>query len=108
MEYKNEYDSPLGKMILTSDWEYLTGLYSFEYFNDFKENYIFKDLEILNETKMWLDIYFECERPDFTPKLKLTNLIEFTILVLRIVKDIPYGEVVTYKSIAEKSLKLRA
>lgn len=53
MKYITKYNSQLGIINITSDGEYLTGLY-FDKSSDsnkFKENYATKDLKIFNETK---------------------------------------------------------
>ena len=59
------------------------------------------DDKILEDTKKWLDLYFSGEEPDFTPKLKLEGT-EFRKDVWKILLEIPYGETLTYKDIAEK------
>lgn len=59
------------------------------------------DDKILGETKKWLDLYFSGEEPNFTPKLKLEGT-EFRRDVWKILLEIPYGETLTYKDIAEK------
>lgn len=57
--------------------------------------------KILGDTKKWLDLYFSGEEPNFTPKLKLEGT-EFRRDVWKILLEIPYGETLTYKDIAEK------
>lgn len=57
--------------------------------------------KILEDTKKWLDLYFSGEEPNFTPKLKLEGT-EFRRDVWKILLEIPYGETLTYKDIAEK------
>lgn len=61
----------------------------------------FCDDKILGDTKKWLDLYFSGEDPNFTPKLKLEGT-EFRKDVWKILLEIPYGETLTYKDIAEK------
>lgn len=99
MEYFNEYISPLGKILMKSDGEYLTNLY----FINEKNNYqsINNDnLEIFDITRKWLDIYFEGQIPDFTPKYKMENLTDFRKEVINILLKIPYGKTITYNDIA--------
>ena len=55
----------------------------------------------LRDTKKWLDLYFSGEEPNFTPKLKLEGT-EFRRDVWKILLEIPYGETLSYKDIAEK------
>ncbi len=105
--YKTEdgYDD----IILVSDAEYLTGLY-FENSKDalkFKNNYEYKDLDIFRNTKKWLEIYFRGKDPDFIPKYKIDNMTPFRKMVIDIIKDIPFGEVITYNDIAKKIAKER-
>lgn len=57
--------------------------------------------KILEDTKKWLDLYFSGEEPDFTPKLILEGT-EFRRDVWKILLEIPYGETLSYKDIANK------
>jgi len=60
------------------------------------------DSEILSRTKDWLDRYFGGEKP-LISELKLAPQgSEFRKEVWEILCGIPYGEVTTYKAIAEK------
>lgn len=59
------------------------------------------DDKILEDTKKWLDLYFSGEEPNFTPRLKLEGT-EFRRDVWKILLEIPYGETLSYKDIAEK------
>lgn len=61
----------------------------------------FCDDKILEDTKKWLDLYFSGEEPDFTPTLKFRGT-EFRREVWKILLEIPYGETLTYKDIANK------
>ena len=107
--YIKEYLSPLGTIYLTSNGEYLTGLW----FKDSKDtlkhhgNFKKKDLPIFRETIKWLDIYFSGNIPNFTPKYKIDNLTPFRKLVIDIMNKIPYGEVITYNDIAKEIAKKR-
>lgn len=104
------YNSPLGKMTMSSDGNALTGLW-FEgqkYFGaDFpKEKIVYeqKELPIFGETIRWLDLYFSGKEPDFLPELSL-NGTEFRKEVWKLLLEIPYGETVTYGEIAGKIAK---
>lgn len=101
--YYQEYVSPIGKMFMTSDGEYLTGLF----FNGSRDNFKKalderKELPIFLETKRWLDIYFKGEDPNFTPSYRIENLTPFRKEVLDQIKKIPYGKVITYGDIAKE------
>lgn len=109
MKYLKIYNSPLGDIYMTSDGEYLTGLW----FKDSKDmqkhhdDYKEKDLKIFEETIKWLDIYFDGKIPNFTPKCKLENLTEFRKQVIDIMNKIPYGKTITYNDIAKEIAKTR-
>ncbi len=97
-EYRNFYHSPIGNWCLTSDGTCLTAV-------SFVVNTIPKnaddELDIFEETKKWLDIYFSGKCPDFMPNIKL-NGTPFQMSVWNILKEIPYGKTVTYGEIANK------
>lgn len=71
--YKKIYNSKIGRIVLTSDGEFLTGLW-FEDSNDSIKHNVDceeKNLKIFDETVEWLDIYFSGRNPDFIPKYKM-------------------------------------
>lgn len=59
------------------------------------------DDKILGDAKKWLDLYFSGENPKFNPAMKLSGT-EFRRDVWKILLEIPYGETLSYKDIAEK------
>ena len=96
-------------MIMNSDGEYLTGLW-FEGSRDTSKHDINceeKDLLIFKETSKWLDIYFNGNVPDFTPKYKIENLTPFRKDVIDIMNEIPFGKTLTYNDIAKTIAKKR-
>ena len=102
MKYVSRYHSPLGMLTMASDGEYLTGLwiegqkyYAAALKGECKE----KNLAIFEQTKRWLDIYFHGDIPDFTPPLLLEGS-PFRQKVWEILREIPYGQVMTYGEIA--------
>lgn len=58
-------------------------------------------LEIFEETRMWLDIYFAGQEPDFTPRIVL-NGTTFRNRVWNELLRIPYGATITYGELAKK------
>ncbi len=104
MIYKNQYNSPLGKIILHSDGESLLGVWfeNQKYFPSNSTPTIDKDLPIFDDAKKWFDTYFSREIPTFTPKLNMENLSPFRKQVLEILQNIPYGTTTTYGEIAKK------
>lgn len=102
MRYINHYESPMGIIRLESDGESLTGLWfdGGKYSSDNLSGKIrVKDLSVFEQTRRWLDIYFKGENPGFTPPLR-TEGTDFRKTVWAILKDIPYGQTMTYGEIA--------
>lgn len=103
-QYIDTYASPLGIITMGSNGRQLTGLW-FEgqkYFDhpsgDQPQHHA---LPIFDETRTWLDVYFQGKRPSFTPPM-LLNDTPFRIAVWQLLLTIPYGETTTYKDIAMK------
>ena len=109
MNYRNIYYSPLGSIYMSSDGEYLTGLWfscSRDALKHEQIEYQEKDLDVFLKTKEWLDLYFRGIKPTFTPKYKIEGT-EFQKEVSQIMMQIPYGKTVTYQDIARKIAKKR-
>lgn len=107
MKYTNNYVSPLGKIMLASDGEALTGLWfeSQKYFAaGLMEEPEQRMLPVFEQAKEWLDIYFSGKEPGFMPKLAMETT-PFRKLVWEIMLTIPYGETMSYKEIAKKVAK---
>ncbi|MGN0355202.1 MAG: methylated-DNA--[protein]-cysteine S-methyltransferase [Muricoprocola sp.] len=104
MIYTTYYNSPLGKIWLAADEEGLIGLW-FEkqkYSADVcKGNIVDREVDILQETKQWLDIYFSGKEPDFTPHMHMIGS-DFRKAVWNILLEIPYGHTITYGDIARR------
>lgn len=107
MKYIGTYQSPLGPVTLASDGEALTGLwfdgsrYDRQGLSKEPET---KDLPVFEETRRWLDLYFEGKDPGFTPALKITGS-DFRRLVCEIMLEIPFGCLMTYGDIAKEAAK---
>lgn len=109
MMYRTSYDGPFSKIYLSSDGQFLTGLW-FEGSRDEnkQENgFIEKDLPVFAQTKEWLDIYFSGKEPSFLPPYKLNQVTPFRQLVIDQMLQIPFGKVVTYKDIAQNIAKIK-
>lgn len=109
MDHTQIYESPLGAITLCSDGKALTGLYFAGQNYDRKALSLEceeKDPAIFSETAAWLDSYFKGEIPDFTPALSV-ECSPFRSEVLEILKQIPYGETITYGDIAKHIAKKR-
>ena len=104
MRYVSRYHSPLGMLTIASDGEHLTGLWIEGQKYDastLKGKCEEKEFAIFEQTKNWLDIYFRGEIPDFTPPLLLEGS-PFRLAVWEILREIPYGQVMTYGEIAKR------
>lgn len=100
MIYTSFYNCILGKILLTSDGENLTGI--FYNYPVLKEAQNKDDLEIFKKTKNWLDRYFKGENPSVKEIPVKLNGTEFQQKVWRELKNIPYGKTVSYGFIADK------
>ena len=103
MYYKTEYDSPLGRILLTASETALCGL-SFDTQPpcDESETAVLGDNSVLRDARKWLDSYFAGER--VSPKsLPLEpHGSAFARRVWQILAEIPYGETLTYGDIAKR------
>ncbi len=109
MQYIAHYESPLGGILLAADNEGLTGLWfsgAKYYAGSLYPKHTEGDLPVLDETKRWLDIYFNGCEPDFMPSLHITGTA-FQLSVWNILQQIPYGETTTYGEIAKQIATLR-
>lgn len=109
MIYTSAYQSPIGNLLIASKDNKLVGLWVENqkyYLSNFKEEIVEKEnLEILVKTKKWLDRYFNGEKPDIK-ELEISPVgSEFRKSVWEILKNIPYGEVITYNDIAKEIAK---
>lgn len=109
MQYTNYYCSPIGKMLLAADGTNLTGLW-FEggkfYAAVLDSEHEEKELPVFEIVKKWLDIYFTGKNPDFTPPVHLQGS-PFRMMVRDILKEIPYGQTMTYNEIAKHIAKAK-
>ena len=108
--YYCTYESKIGLLYLISDGESLCGCYlkNQKYFpNDIGEYLLNEELSILVKSKDWLEKYFNGENPSID-EITLNYIgTEFRKTVWEVLKEICYGELVTYKHIAEKIAKTK-
>lgn len=104
MQYISHYQSPVGRILLAADSIGLTGLW-FEgqkYFAlHLDREQEEKDIPVLEQSKNWLDIYFQGKEPDFSIPLHFTGT-DFQNKVWEILCSIPYGQTTTYGQIAKQ------
>ena len=102
--YYCTYESKIGLLYLISDGESLIGCYleGQKYFpNNIDNYYSNEELSILIKSKDWLEKYFNGENPSID-EIPLNFIgTEFRKTVWEVLKEISYGELVTYKHIAE-------
>lgn len=96
--YKKVIDSPVGKIEIIEENEKIIEL---NIYNEKENNIIEKDTKLLLETQKQLKEYFEGKRTKFEIPLNPKGT-EFMKKVWKELIKIPYGEVRTYKEIAEK------
>ena len=105
MIYTNEYESPLGHLLLAGDEEGLTGLWFTEGGKyvalGLNEQARRHETDYFDSTKEWLDIYFSGRDPGFFPRIHLTGSA-FRNRVGEILCEIPFGKTVTYGWIADR------
>ena len=110
MIYTNDYESPLGNILLAGDEQGLTGLWFTEgdrYIgHSLKKGASRRETDYFDQTKEWLDIYFSGHDPGFFPRIHLVGS-DFRNRVGEIMCGIPYGKTVTYGWIAGKLAKER-
>lgn len=104
MHYTSLYQSPVGEMLIAADDIGVVGIWFrnekyFAYCLD-KENEP-RETSVINESKRWLDVYFQGREPDFCPPLYMIGT-DFQIEVWNILREIPYGSTTTYNEIAKR------
>ena len=106
MLYTMRYDSLVGELLLAEQDGALAGLWirGQKYFpeswqKDMREK---PDSKLLNQTKDWLDRYFQGEKPSIR-ELKLAPAgSAFRQEIWKLLCEIPYGEVTTYGELSRK------
>ena len=108
MIYTNDYESPLGNILLAGDEQGLTGLWFTEggrYIGlGLKKEVLHRETDYFDQTKEWLDIYFSGRDPGFFPRIHLVGS-DFRNRVGEIMCEIPYGKTMTYGEIADRIAK---
>lgn len=97
MESVGYYSSPLGTLRITYDKNILLTL-------DFHENP--DSGAIPKDAQAWLDRYFAGEDPGPIPSFRLPKASAFRRTVWELLQEIPYGQTVTYGSLADKMVSL--
>lgn len=102
MECTHHYDSPLGGITMAGVGNCLTGLW-FDGQTHFEETLSSDngpaDLPVFAETSEWLDVYFSGRDPGTIPDIAPRGT-GYRLKVWSILRNIPFGETVTYGEIA--------
>ena len=99
-----KYQSPFGGITMAGCDDGLTGLWfdGQKYFAEALPAGVEEgELPVFARAREWLDCYFSGRDPGFTPALHL-EATPFRLAVWGILKEIPYGKVISYKDIAER------
>ncbi len=104
MQCVTHYQSPIGPILLAADDSGLTGLWF-----EGQECYAFplgiereeREIQVLVETRHWLDLYFSGKQPDFDVPLHLTGTA-FQNEIWKMIRAIAYGTTTTYGEIARE------
>ena len=104
MTYTAFYHSPLGDLTLAGDVDALTGLW----FADrcpcnrmsVREEVVFDSL-VFRQVERWLDRYFAGIDPGVAPAVRMAGS-EFQQVVWTLLREIPYGETITYGELARR------
>lgn len=109
MQYITTYQSPLGEILLAADEAGLTGLW-FDgekfYADSLDSEHEERNVPVFDVVKKWLDIYFSGHEPDFMPPVHMIGS-EFRQQVWKILREIPYGETITYGALAKRLARER-
>ncbi len=97
--YFTEYDSPVGKLLLTCREEGLTGLWMNRQPPD--QASWQDDHPVFLETRRWLDSYFRGENLPVTVPL-CPEGTPFRLQVWQLLRTIPYGQSCSYGDLARK------
>lgn len=104
MYYSTTYDSPVGTLTLASNGTEIVGLWltgqKYHGGSIPEEMTPNDELAVFDAARLWLDRYFAQKNPDIS-EVPLAPLgSEFRQAVWGMLREIPYGEVVTYGDIA--------
>ena len=107
MYYQIKYKSPVGIMMVVCDGQqkHITGLWieGQKYFQATlrQEPIPGEDISVLQKAANWLDAYFAGKKPQVSDLPLAPEGGEFRQDVWKILCEIPYGSVTTYKEIAK-------
>lgn len=99
----------MGEILLAADEIGLTGLW-FDgekfYADSLDPEHEERNVPVFDVVKKWLDIYFSVREPDFMPPVHMIGS-EFRQQVWKLLREIPYGETITYGGLAKRLARER-
>jgi methylated-DNA-[protein]-cysteine S-methyltransferase len=104
MEYVYDIPSPVGTLTVSSDGEYVSGLWiaGQKYFVETLGTDVRKQhIPVFKAVQKWLDIYFSGDEPDFMPPL-MPRGTPFQKTVWDMLCTIAYGHTVSYGELAKQ------
>ncbi len=104
MQYRCDVASAVGTITLAGDDEHLTGLWigGQKYFAaTLSQDAVVRETPVFRYAREWLTRYFKGEQPGAAPRLAPVGSA-FRQRVWALLRDIPYGQVVTYGQLAER------
>ena len=104
MFYSYYPNSPVGKLLMTSDGQNLTSLQmNTQRYNRLQSDWIMQDdLEIFNQTRQWLNDYWQGKKLSLKDLTLKPQGSDFRQKVWKILQEIPYGQYLTYGDIARR------
>ncbi len=109
MLYKDYYQSPIGKMTMATDGKRLKALWlTDQEYIKYIDNEVSREgmnFPIFDETRAWLDAYFNGKQPDIRDLNLDPDGTDFRQRIWRLLMEIPYGEVTTYKDLGQAVAK---
>lgn len=111
MVYSADYLSPVGRLMIVSDGNNITGLWMYgqKYFPAFtpEDITVNPELPVLKAAFNWLDRYFAGKNPSVSELPLAPEGGAFRRAVWDVLKEIPYGSYITYGETAKRAaLKL--
>ncbi len=102
-----EYESPLGRILLAGEGDFLTGLWfdGQKYFPDLPAERT--ETPVLRQTESWLDRYFAGEQPGSDELPLAPKGSEFQRQVWELMRRIPFGQTVSYAELSCQTARLR-
>lgn len=107
MYYSSYYDSPVGEIFIAANEDKITGLWFVgeKYFGSTIDMAMTeeKTTAVIKKACGWLDRYFAGEAPDIREIPLAPSGSDFRRIVWSVLTEIPYGHIMTYGEVAEKT-----